>query len=60
MLQGGSMREAIKRSPYSLSWYQKGKVIAHDIAQGLAYLHKHKMVRMKLLQTNTDHCLGFP
>ena len=54
------MREAIKRNPFSLSWYQKGKVIARDIAQGLAYLHKHKMVRPKLLHTNTDHCLGLP
>ena len=54
------MREAIKLSPYSLSWYQKGKVIARDIAQGLAYLHKHRMVRMDLLQTTPDHCLGFP
>lgn len=38
------MREAIRRNPSSLGWYTNGKVVARDVAQGLAFLHSHRMV----------------
>ncbi len=43
-VQGGNLRDAMLRDPQPIKWYGKGKVIARDIAQALAFLHRHDMV----------------
>lgn len=44
VVQGGNMRVSAKRSPQDLSWYRHGKIVARDVAQGLAQLHRRGLV----------------
>ena len=47
-MEGGDLYQAIQENSYPtdtglLSWYQKGSIIALDIAKGLVFLHQHEV-----------------
>ena len=47
-MEGGDLYQAIQENSYPLdtgllSWYQKGGIIALDIAKGLVFLHQHEV-----------------
>jgi hypothetical protein len=51
------MRDALLQNPSCLKWYAHGKAIARNVAQGLAYLHKHDMVRPSASRKWGQGCL---
>ena len=43
-MQGGCLRDGLKRNPIGMQWYQNGKMIARSMALGLAALHANHVV----------------
>ena len=57
--QGGNLREAMSREPVGMGWYNSGKAIARDLAMGLAFLHRHRVVSLGFWVCNlglVSHC----
>ncbi|KAF9158868.1 hypothetical protein DFQ26_007139 [Actinomortierella ambigua] len=49
--EGGSLQALLDTTPAKLNWPAKS-LIAHEIAQGLAYIHSHKLLHRDLKSAN--------
>ena len=54
-LQGGDLRNALTEYPGELRWWLKGKRIAMDVARGLLFLHRQRVMHGKHLQVNQSN-----